>query len=238
MFPSNFIKILSDYKKAFIRDSKEKNHLYNNNYSQRMGDFSQKSLWKEEASKAFEDIQISSNFRALDIGCNDGSGTEILSSLLDVSFEGIDISTAAIDSAHKNFPNKKDKFQTYDGENIPFLENSFDVICCMHVIGHVKNVKTFLSEIRRVMKPNGTVVIITPNAQYKIFSIVDSLMNNYNPDPTVRNYFFPKDFKDIAQSAGFNSVSTQRFGEKPLLLSWLPSESDYGRIRVILTATK
>jgi len=56
-------------------------------------------------------------------------------------------------------------------DKIPFSDNSFDFIFSKSVIEHVSNTDNFLSEILRVLKPEGVAVIMTPDwgTQYKSF---------------------------------------------------------------------
>jgi SAM-dependent methyltransferase len=50
----------------------------------------------------------------------------------------------------------------YDGWNLPFLSNSFDTIVSFEVFEHVFNPEQILSEIYRVLKPGGHILITTP----------------------------------------------------------------------------
>lgn len=49
-------------------------------------------------------------------------------------------------------------------ESLSALEsNSFDVITMWHVLEHVPNLEEYISELKRLIKPNGTIVIAVPN---------------------------------------------------------------------------
>lgn len=49
-----------------------------------------------------------------------------------------------------------------DIQNLPFEDNSFDVIFCNHVLEHVDDDKKALSELFRVMKPGGWGILQVP----------------------------------------------------------------------------
>ena len=42
-------------------------------------------------------------------------------------------------------------------------DNSFDIITMWHVLEHVPNLEEYISELKRLLKPNGTIVIAVPN---------------------------------------------------------------------------
>jgi SAM-dependent methyltransferase len=61
----------------------------------------------------------------------------------------------------------------------PFPDNEFDQIICRHVIEHVPDVMSFVSELHRITKPGGVIKIVTPH-----YSNPD-----WATDPTHRNHF-------------------------------------------------
>lgn len=49
-------------------------------------------------------------------------------------------------------------------EELSQLENnSFDVITMWHVLEHVPNLEIQIAELKRLIKPNGTIIIAVPN---------------------------------------------------------------------------
>ncbi len=49
------------------------------------------------------------------------------------------------------------------GERLPFLDQSFDLIVCVWVLEHLRDPLATLSEVRRVLRPGGHFVFVTPN---------------------------------------------------------------------------
>ena len=49
-----------------------------------------------------------------------------------------------------------------DVTDLPFQESMFDMIICNHVLEHVKDDSKAMSELHRVLKPNGTAVLMVP----------------------------------------------------------------------------
>ena len=50
----------------------------------------------------------------------------------------------------------------YNGKTFPFPDGEFDTVLCSQVLEHVFNPDEFLSEIRRVLKPNGKLILTVP----------------------------------------------------------------------------
>ncbi len=57
-----------------------------------------------------------------------------------------------------------------DAYHLPFSNHSFDLIIIQDVIEHLSDVNAFYSEIKRVLKNNGTIYLSTPN-KHSIFNI-------------------------------------------------------------------
>jgi ubiquinone/menaquinone biosynthesis C-methylase UbiE len=60
--------------------------------------------------------------------------------------------------------------------DLPFEDNSFDVIICNHVLEHIIDDKKAMSELYRVMKPKGWGIIQVPmkNSSKKLTKILPS----------------------------------------------------------------
>jgi SAM-dependent methyltransferase len=49
------------------------------------------------------------------------------------------------------------------GERLPFAADSFDLVVCVWVLEHLKEPLSVFSEVRRVLRPGGHFVFLTPN---------------------------------------------------------------------------
>jgi MPBQ/MSBQ methyltransferase len=47
--------------------------------------------------------------------------------------------------------------------DLPYLDESFDVVCFWNVLEHVENYKLVIKEAKRVLRPGGLIFIIAPN---------------------------------------------------------------------------
>lgn len=98
----------------------------------------------------------------LDIGCGSGHGSNRLASKFK-KVHGVDISPEAIAYAKKYWPEPNIEFSIGDSMDIPFPDSSFDVVVAFEVFEHLSDWRKFLSEIKRVLKPEGVVYVSTPN---------------------------------------------------------------------------
>ncbi|MCK9617787.1 MAG: methyltransferase domain-containing protein [Lentimicrobiaceae bacterium] len=57
------------------------------------------------------------------------------------------------------------KVNQMDITQIPFPDDTFDVIICNHVLEHIENDKKAMEELYRVLKPNGWAIIQVPISQ-------------------------------------------------------------------------
>jgi ubiquinone/menaquinone biosynthesis C-methylase UbiE len=102
---------------------------------------------------------MKSGKRVLDVGCGTGKGVDFLVKM-GVDCYGIDISKVAVKKAAEKAHGRV--FMASITE-IPFRENTFDVVGCHWVLEHVEDVDKALNEMVRVTKVNGFVVIYTYN---------------------------------------------------------------------------
>lgn len=100
------------------------------------------------------DISIYNSKDVLDVGCGCKPYEAMFYSAS--RYVGIDVEQTGHD--HSN--SKVDYY--FDGHNIPFEDDSFDIIVMFEVLEHVPDITQTISEIRRVLKPNGQVVITMP----------------------------------------------------------------------------
>ena len=86
------------------------------------------------------------------------------------------------------------------GEQLPFVDNSFDLILSNEVIEHVTDDRAAVAEMARVARPGGRVVIFAPNRWYPVeqhgvywrgeYRFGNTPLVNYLPNP-LRNRLAP-----------------------------------------------
>jgi len=70
-------------------------------------------------------------------------------------FVGIEISEKDLKSARKRFEGMPMEFVEMDAGHLMFRDNSFDTVCISYSLHHLGNAGRVLTEMRRVLKPDG-----------------------------------------------------------------------------------
>jgi SAM-dependent methyltransferase len=98
----------------------------------------------------------------LDAGCGVGYGTAILAGAGAARAVGIDISPEAIEHAHDRY-GEAGGFVVGDLQALPFADDTFAAAVCFEAIEHVADPSRALDELRRVLRPDGLLLISSPN---------------------------------------------------------------------------
>jgi SAM-dependent methyltransferase len=99
--------------------------------------------------------------------------------------------------------------QTIDITQIPYPDNTFDVILCSHVLEHVSEDRQAIREMFRVLKPGGWGIVQPPIDTGRTATLEDPAIVSpedrqrfYGHDDHVRLYGL--DYKDRLEEAGFH----------------------------------
>lgn len=95
--------------------------------------------------------------KILDIGAGTGEDLKVITKFGDVFV--IDIEKKAIDLISQDLVAEK---QVADVLDIPYDDNSFDIVVCFDVLEHVEDDAKAVAEILRVLKPGGSFVFTVP----------------------------------------------------------------------------
>lgn len=117
------------------------------------------------------DAYVDPNAKILDLGCAIGLSLHILAQIYP-NIIGCDIDKEALSGCKeilKKVGKPGTKLKLYDGVKLPFADNSLDAVLSIEVIEHVENPHQMLKEIKRVLKrDNGVLLITTPNKYWPL----------------------------------------------------------------------
>jgi 2-polyprenyl-3-methyl-5-hydroxy-6-metoxy-1,4-benzoquinol methylase len=111
--------------------------------------------------------------RLLDLGCGTGRLTvELAARGYDVY--GVDINPDFVEIAQDKVKTRgvSAHFMTSPAERLPFDDKFFDICIANSVLEHVTDWKKTISEVARILKPGGTVFLLTTHALYPLPSEV------------------------------------------------------------------
>lgn len=98
----------------------------------------------------------------LDIAAGSGYGSYILAGAAKKVY-GVEIDEEAVAYARRNYARRNIEFKQGSAEAIPLEDHSVDVVVTFETIEHIEDYRKFMSEIKRVLKPDGFALISTPN---------------------------------------------------------------------------
>lgn len=131
--------------------------------------------------------------KVLDLGCGSGYGALIINAQ---DYMGLEIEPAAVDFALHNvtpYMLPATSFVVGDAAEIHLPDESIDCCCCFEMIEHVdeKKATQILGECKRLLKPNGMLLISNPligpegelhseyhKREYSLWKFIDKLQSN------------------------------------------------------------
>ncbi|HWP59929.1 MAG TPA: class I SAM-dependent methyltransferase [Candidatus Acidoferrales bacterium] len=112
-----------------------------------------------------------------------------------------------------------------DITELGFAEHSFDVVLCIHVLEHVVDEKRALAEIRRVLKPRGWAILLSPIDTNREVTFEDPSVTT--PEDRLRIFgqsdhvrIYGRDYKERLERAGFTVLAdpfAEHLGSRRLL---------------------
>jgi methionine biosynthesis protein MetW len=158
--------------------------------------------------------------KLLDVGCGEGTFIDLAKGKFDHVY-GIDLSIKALKKAYnKDFRVIKNNL---NNDGISFQNDTFDTVTCLDVIEHVFDPVWLLSEINRVLKKGGGLILTTPNVRFIEF-VSQILLKGKFPktsDDTDTyngghiNFFTFRDIRNLLKNTGFNLLHERGIAYRP-----------------------
>lgn len=156
----------------------------------------------------------------LDLACGTGAVTREIISKIGGSGHviGTDSSQAALSIAKRSIKAKNVDFAILDAENFAFNQK-FDVITCQYALFFFPNAAKALSNIRKTLKKNGTLVVATHGAGNTVpyFSSILDSVQKYIPDyipsgaPDLDRFGTRTGLKKAIAKAGFSHITIREY---------------------------
>jgi SAM-dependent methyltransferase len=152
---------------------------------------------------------MSRDLDVLDVACGEGYGAAYLA-IVARSVVGVDIDARSIRHAAARYTGMNLSFRVGSCTDIPLADRSVDIVVSFETIEHIEQHERFLGEIVRVLRPDGRLIISSPNKA--VYSDRDRYQNPYH----VRELYFDE--------------------LRDLLRSWFPEVRLYGQRIVAVSA--
>lgn len=142
----------------------------------------------------------------LDVACGEGYGSSFMADVAR-SVDGVDISDEAVQHASTVYKKPNLTFHQGSAIGLDFADASFDVVVSFETIEHLAEQAQMLAEIRRVLRPDGVLVISSPNRPI------------YSEESGEHNEFHVKelDFKEFDELLRTQFQTIQYFGQRILM---------------------
>jgi SAM-dependent methyltransferase len=130
----------------------------------------------------------------LDVASGEGYGSALLASSARTVL-GVDIDETTIEFARRAYQQNNLSFRKGDVTALPVDDASVDVVVSFETLEHITNHNGFFSEVKRVLRPDGTLIVSTPDRKV------------YSEDPGYKNPFH---LKELSRDE-FETVLTNEF---------------------------
>lgn len=137
--------------------------------------------------------------KVLDVGCGTGALLDELAPLCDELW-GADLSPTAIEFCRRR---GHERLLVADAQHVPLPDASFDAVTAVGIIEHLDDDAGFLDEMRRLLKPGGTLVLLTSSFQF-LWSMHD-VANEHRRRYTLRQ------LRGLAERSGFATERLSHF---------------------------
>jgi SAM-dependent methyltransferase len=149
-------------------------------------------------ARTVERLGLPPRARILDAGC--GSGRNMVDLARWGTVTGVELSPAAAEAARGRHVGEVVEGSVLE---MPFAEDSFDLVVCLDVIEHLQDDRAALHELHRVLAPGGALVVTVPAYQW-LWSGHDEVNHHH------RRYSRAT-LRQAAQDAGWECERTTHF---------------------------
>ena len=161
--------------------------------------------------------EVAGGDRVLDLGCGDGAFAAALTGAGAV-VTAVDVSGEAVRRARERAPGAQVE-RVADGGELPFAEDTFDLVWCGETLEHVADVVGLLAEARRVLRWGGALLVTTPNVP-RLGIAVEALRGRpleerLDPRADHLRFFTARTLAGVLRDAGFAEVAVRADGGPP-----------------------
>ncbi|MFL5820514.1 MAG: class I SAM-dependent methyltransferase [Solirubrobacteraceae bacterium] len=163
--------------------------------------------------------------RVLDVGCGEGAFCAELAAA-GARPVGVEVAEHAVRRARARHPGLRFEAATPHGP-LAFDDAQFDVIWTSEVIEHVADTARWLSELRRVLRPGGYLLVTTPyHGRFKAALVgLTAFESHFDPLGQHLRFYTRRSLRTLLEGFGFEDVRIATAGGPPLLRETLLAQA-------------
>jgi SAM-dependent methyltransferase len=175
--------------------------------------------WRRRRALLLADVRPGE--RILDLGCGAGRFVAALRAA-GADPVGVELADAALARARRNVPGADLRLVAPDG-SLPLGHGEVDLVWCSEVLEHVPDTVAFLTEIRRVLRPEGRLLVTVPDHGRLKRTLLALAHYDAHYDPLGQHvrFYTRRSLARALRATGFAEVRLDALGGPPLLRSAL-----------------
>jgi methionine biosynthesis protein MetW len=214
--------------------------IYEQYWHERIKELSGGDKKEETPHEIFDTVSsvLETGNKILDVGCGDGFFSHYIKDKFKKMYGAEIVGEVALIAQKQNII-----VSVMDlNMSLSYKDNTFDAVICSDVIEHLFDPGLLLTEIYRVLRPNGQLVLTTPNIRNfrNLYTLVfKGIFPQTSPDTFVwggghLHFFTREDIKNIFNKAGFKRIEffinqgQFRLSKKRKIIRFLTGEKTFG----------
>ena len=173
--------------------------------------------WAWPRRRALLLAEVRRGERVLDLGCGAGRFVAALRAA-GADAVGVELAEAALERARRNVAGADLRLLEPDG-SLPLDHGDVDLVWCSEVLEHVPDTAALLTEVRRVLKRGGRLLVTVPDHGRLRRTLIALARHDAHYDPLGQHvrFYTRRSLARTLRASGFAGVAIEPLGRPPLL---------------------
>ncbi|ACB51501.1 hypothetical protein cce_2151 [Crocosphaera subtropica ATCC 51142] len=156
-------------------------------------------------------VNISAQSTVFDVACGTGIFAEmLLQDQPNLQIIGVDISSEMLKIAKEKCQNYSNvEFHQFSVTSLPFENNNFDYVICANAFHYFDDPITALKEMKRLVKPDGQIIILDWCRDYLTMKICDLILTLF--DASHKNCYTQTELSQFLASTELQIIDNTKF---------------------------